>query len=47
MPQVPERKNMGNVLSPELLEGYFNIIPVSGSYALAPHLTFLRTPWNR
>ena len=32
---------MGNVLSPELLEGYFNIIPVSGSYALAPHLTFL------
>lgn len=37
---------MGNVLSPELLEGYFNIIPVSGSYALAPHLTFLGTPWN-
>ena len=40
-PKCLNGKNMGNVLSPELLEGYFNIIPVSGSYALAPHLTFL------
>ena len=40
-PKCLNGKNMGNVLSPELLEGYFNIIPVSGSYALTPHLTFL------
>ena len=40
-PKCLNEKNMGNVLSPELLEGYFNIIPVSGSYALTPHLTFL------
>lgn len=41
-PKCLNGKNMGNVLSPELLEGYFNIIPVTGSYALTPHLTFLR-----
>ena len=40
-PKCLNGKNMGNALSPELLEGYFNIIPVSGSYALTPHLTFL------
>lgn len=40
-PKCLNGKNMGNVLSPQLLEGYFNIIPVTGSYALTPHLTFL------
>lgn len=40
-PKCLNGKNMGNVLSPQLLEGYFNIIPVSDSYALTPHLAFL------